>query len=532
MRQRKEFIMKKLIIYLFLAGMVSFAFNQKTYADPENWLDVLNYFRGMAKLPEVKENINLRPHCEEAAEYLAENFPKPSNPHKLDGLVSDEAADAAAFSVICRGPKGYVGTDVDCVINWITEIYHSTPLTYPELHTVGFGSDTKGKNKAGVLNTAGIGSSLPEEMYPFYFPGNNSYTPLRTFGDDESYPKSPFQDCPGYNSVQSGSPIFLWLSFGFADHEVGAYSLTEKDYEGHVVNLEACKIVDERAIALIPKKHLNIRREYKATIYVKGVPYTWSFTTWPTKLWGDILWYHPLGLVGVWYMEGHNLTGGSWIGFIPEPESINWRVVETVDLNNDGSTDILARNISTGENAVAFYDGPTLKEVKPLETWDNLDYEIVGTGDFNVDGRKDILWHNTKTGHNRIWLMDGIKTIDRIWISHTNTDWKIVGTGHFRGNASTDILWQNTKTGRIALWYMKNTKFKGEIAEIGYVAPNWEVAATTDMNDDGRPDILWRNSANGWNAVWYMDDNVTTSVEWLPPVNIPGMQIVGTGNFK
>jgi len=65
--------MKKLIIYLFLAAMASFSFNQKSYANPENWLDVLNYFRGMAKLPEVKEDPNLSVYCQEAAEYLAKH---------------------------------------------------------------------------------------------------------------------------------------------------------------------------------------------------------------------------------------------------------------------------------------------------------------------------------------------------------------------------------------------------------------------------------------------------------------------------
>jgi hypothetical protein len=240
----------------------------------------------------------------------------------------------------------------------------------------------------------------------------------------------------------------------------------------------------------------------------------------------------------VWYdMEDDDLNDFSWIGSIPPPLSTDWRLVATVDLNNDGSTDILASNISTGENAVIFMDGPTMKDIIALPTFADLgepkplDYEIIATGDFNYDGRKDILWHNKKTQHNQLWFMDGTKLWRRQWLSHCDKNWRIVGTGHFNYDLYTDILWQDSTTGRIAIWYLKGSKFDGDIAEIGYVTPNWEVQATADMNGDGKPDILLRDPDDGRNVVWYMDNNIVTSREQLLPV-IQGFNIVGTGNFR
>ena len=529
----KDLIMKKLVMFLILVAMVGFAFVQKSYADPENWFDSVNYFRGMVNLPEVVENNTLSDECKAAAKVIAFNYyDLPDNWHALGPELkhySDGAAKAASESILFGGG---IGTEGDAIEGWMQTVYHALPIINPYFYETGFGFYTHGGVQGACLNIYGgkTYDSLPPDFdWPMFFPPNRSFMwkEQRQFADEVP---TPLDHCPAsYKDVVNGRPIILGTGSSVGDVNNITYSVKENG-----VNLEACRLTKGNNVVIIPKNVLKSNKDYEVSVNVMGNTYKWSFTTWPTKLWGNIIWYHPFGLFGVWIMDGSTLNEekSHWIGFIPEPLSADWRIVETVDLNNDGSTDILARNITTSENAVVFMDGGEWKEFKYLEKGYNSDWDIVGTGDFNKDGRKDIIWRNRKTGGNRIWLMDGIKTYKKLTLSGTDPEWKIVGTGHFKGGEDTDILWQNTTTGRIALWYMDGTEFKGQIAEIGFVNAPWEVASTVDMNGDNKPDILLRDPVNGWNAVWYMDNNIVTSWEYLPLVQIPGMTIIGTGNFE
>ena len=75
----------------------------------------------------------------------------------------------------------------------------------------------------------------------------------------------------------------------------------------------------------------------------------------------------------------------------------------------------------------------------------DTNWAIVGTGDFNNDGKTDILWRNTSTGENYVWYMNGVRRIGRWYPSClADTNWAIVGTGDFNGDGKTDILWRNT----------------------------------------------------------------------------------------
>ena len=90
--------------------------------------------------------------------------------------------------------------------------------------------------------------------------------------------------------------------------------------------------------------------------------------------------------------------------------------------------------------------------VNPGPSW-----KAIGTGDFNDDGNSDILLQNTSSGQVSIWEMDGTTKIGGGPVANPGTSWHAIGTGA----GGSDILLQNT-SGQTAIWEMDgNTQIGG-----------------------------------------------------------------------
>jgi hypothetical protein len=254
---------------------------------------------------------------------------------------------------------------------------------------------------------------------------------------------------------------------------------------------------------------------------------------------------HSFGQGRVFYYAGNP-------GYFDAPENANQEMIDNsielfeagllaiefvpslsrCDFNNDGKTDILWRNYSTGENAVWLMNGTTeLNSVYLRTIPTNPNWDIVGTGDFNDDGNTDILWRNYSTGENAVWLMNGTTELNSVYLRTipTNLNWDIVGTGDFNGDGNTDILWRNYTTGENAVWLMNGTTELNSV----YLRTiptnlNWDIVGTGDFNGDGNTDILWRNYSTGENAVWLMNGTTELNSVYLRtiPTN-PNWDIVG-----
>ena len=125
----------------------------------------------------------------------------------------------------------------------------------------------------------------------------------------------------------------------------------------------------------------------------------------------DILWQNAsTGQASIWEMNGTNVIGGGLVGAAPGP---SWQAIGTGDFNDDGHSDILWQNTSTGQASIWEMNGTNviggigeLVGAAPGPDW-----KVVGTGDFNDDGYSDILWQNTSTGQASIWEMNGTNVI-------------------------------------------------------------------------------------------------------------------------
>jgi arylsulfatase A-like enzyme len=100
--------------------------------------------------------------------------------------------------------------------------------------------------------------------------------------------------------------------------------------------------------------------------------------------------------------------------------------------------------------------------------------EVVGTGDFNDDGKTDILFRDKSTGDLGVWTMNDTTITGSVGIGKPQIEWEVVGTGDFNGDGKTDILFRNKNTGDVGVWTMDDTTITGWVG-IGKADIEWDV---------------------------------------------------------
>ena len=176
------------------------------------------------------------------------------------------------------------------------------------------------------------------------------------------------------------------------------------------------------------------------------------------------------------------------------------------DLNGNGSTDIVWRNVGPGDpsngalflwlmagtNAIGTY-------LDPIST----DWVVQKVADFNGDGKADILWRNLNpsvadAGKLYLWLMNGPTVIAGTGYTDNQADltWQVQAVGDLNGDGNADIVWRNVGpgpgTGALFLWLMNGPNLIG-YAYLDPIDTDWQIQRVGDFNGDGSADILWRN---------------------------------------
>ena len=246
----------------------------------------------------------------------------------------------------------------------------------------------------------------------------------------------------------------------------------------------------------------------------------------------DILWRNSVsGENYVYPMNGTAILAGE--GYLRTVADLDWKIAGIGDFDGDGSTDILWRHASTGDNYIYLMNGRVVSSEGYLPVVADQSWQVAGVGDFDGDGKADILWRNSATGENYIFFMDGVDAVAGGYIrTVADTSWQVAGVGDFDGDGLADILWRNGATGDNYLYPMYGLSVKASEGYLRSVANlSWKIAGVGDLNGDGRSDIVWRNSTTGENYVYLMNGASIAGEGYLRTVADQGWQVAAIGDY-
>ena len=139
----------------------------------------------------------------------------------------------------------------------------------------------------------------------------------------------------------------------------------------------------------------------------------------------DIFWRDPVkGTNAIWLLDPNGYQLGRYLPTIPD--GYNHKVVTAADFDGDGRDDLLWYNAFTGDSAIWFLDGATLRAGRYLPRIADPYWQPQAAGDFNGDGKADVWWHHIGNGANAIWFMDGETIAEGRYIDSIDTKWLLI----------------------------------------------------------------------------------------------------------
>ncbi|MCZ7599533.1 MAG: FG-GAP-like repeat-containing protein [Gammaproteobacteria bacterium] len=245
----------------------------------------------------------------------------------------------------------------------------------------------------------------------------------------------------------------------------------------------------------------------------------------------DLLWRNVAnGRNVVWFMDGSNRTGAGDTVTVNSPD---WEFAGLGDFNGDGRTDFLWRNLVNGRNVIWLMDGLGRVGYGDTVVLNDPARELVTLRDFDGDGKTDFLWCNVNNGRNVMWFMDGTtRTGSGEALGVNDADWSIGGFGDFNGDRRTDFLWRSASTGRNVIWLMDGATRIGSGDTVVLGNPDWTLAGLEDFDGDGKTDFLWRSVSTGRNVMWFMDGVTRTGSGDTLALNDPDWTLTGFGDYN
>ncbi len=194
-----------------------------------------------------------------------------------------------------------------------------------------------------------------------------------------------------------------------------------------------------------------------------------------------VFWNQTTGAVEFWLMDGTNRPGATVPLTGATPLALNWDLSATADFDHDAKPEIVWRNFSSQLIVIWKMNG-TVKvgNITPSPNLAvNSNWIIVAAADYNNDGNTDFLWYNFTSGRIVTWYMNA--SVVRISGQFTtpdaagNNNWKVVASSDFSRSyvpgtppiGSPDIIWRNETSGNQVVWHLdyNSTRVFGEFTK-------------------------------------------------------------------
>lgn len=264
---------------------------------PTAWLARVNFYRALAKLQPVTEDVKLSTGDMLHARYLVKNrsLPLDSTAHNEDpanpwftpeGLAAARGGD----DVIPPCPGCLMRSATEAIDLWVTGPFHRILILNPSLSRIGYGEFQESGLKAHVL---GLPAPSPRSaLAPIMFPGDGTTVALNRF-DGVEWP-APLAACAGFHGF-TGLPVTLELGGDVAavveqhrfseddralEHcvfDASSYTnpvVLEQEWGRNILKLYG-------GVVLIPHEPLAAGRRYSVELLVSGRKFSWSFSVGP-----------------------------------------------------------------------------------------------------------------------------------------------------------------------------------------------------------------------------------------------------------
>ena len=261
--------------------------------------------------------------------------------------------------------------------------------------------------------------------------------------------------------------------------------------------------------------------------------------------------------------------------------------------NNDGQTDILWRNYSTGVGATPLVTGvPSFGGLRnDFSGWIGFSFQVGAAPLTATDLGRWVVSGNGGSHTVQLWNADGTvisggsvtvntagqapgqfayATLPTAVTLAANTTYIVMSQETYGADQWYDVygtyitlssaaspvigMWAPPLTGAVggdgqsygpvnlrytasgggnnSAWLMNGSTYVSSAALPVMTDTNWKMVGTGDFNNDGQLDILWRHATTGQNAVWYMNGTTYLSTGTIQTVSDTNWEIVGTGYFN
>jgi hypothetical protein len=202
----------------------------------------------------------------------------------------------------------------------------------------------------------------------------------------------------------------------------------------------------------------------------------------------DYLWHNTSdGRMLFWYIDGDNLKGFQFLPYLLDPA---WRVATTFDADGNGTPDLAVYNSATGVVRVLQHDNAILLGQYDLTTLLPAanPWRIVASVDANNDGDDELALYNSATGEVQAWDIAGANVTATIPYANSQSvaqSYTLVSTKtDFNDDGLADFLWHNaTPTGVFSVWFMDGTTRLGSGSFSPFTAtdPVWRVVGSANL---------------------------------------------------